>query len=197
MAKKSVKGYSNLMKGLTAQQLWDMDKQQLERFLNYESKVISKQIERLIDSGYGEYSPLLIKRFQEGYDRALPKPITLKEAKNMSIRELRNMITELSYIAKAKTGTIRGVKKYLKEFKANTGVDPTGLSSSDWEAIRRKLEESPEYDSNDVIASYAVQDNNQTDEDYNKAWDKRIKNAETERWEREQGQGATFVVRGK
>lgn len=194
MSKNSVKGFTKTMKSLTAADLYDMDKQQLERFLSYQSKYISKKIENLIDSGYGEYSPLLQRRFEEE-GRPLPRPISLKEAKGMTIKELRDEITELSYVAKAKTVDVRGVKKYIKEFKATTGRDPMALSSDDWAKIRKKIEEDSIYSSSDIIASYAEQIEGQSDEDFNDAWDDRISMTEKERYEREQQEAARFRVK--
>ena len=193
MAKNSQKGYSRTMKGLTAHALWDMDKKQLEKFLTVESKRISKNIENLIASGYGDYSPLLARRFDPEYDRTLPKPVSMKEAKAMTIQELRNQITELSFIAKSQTSTIRGTKKYLKEFTAKTGRSATALSPADWKKIREKIEESP-YGSSEIIATYDEQ-GAQDDVSYHNDWDERIKMAEQARAEREQSKGTTFKVR--
>lgn len=188
MAKKSVKGYASRMKSLTTSDLYDMDKKELERFLAYESKLITKRLEKLIDSGLGDYSPLLIRRMEN--KRPLPRTIGLKEAKRMTIKELREEIVELSYIAKSKTSSIQGTKKYLKSFKETTGMEATSLSSADWSEIRKKLEESPEYDSNDVISSYQVQ-SGESDEEYQTGWDERIKATEYARYEREQSSGFT------
>lgn len=198
MAKIKVKQYSQkefsqTMKGLTAHKLWDMDKKQLEKFLTVESKRISKNIENLIASGYGDYSPLLARRFDPEYDRTLPKPISMKEAKAMTIQELRNQITELSFIAKSQTSTIRGTKKYLKEFTAKTGRNATTLSPDDWKKIREKIEESP-YGSSEIIATYDEQ-GSKDDASYHNEWDERIKMAEQARNEREQTKGTTFKVR--
>ena len=191
MAKKSVKGYSRLMKSLTTNELYDMDKKELERFLSYESKLIEKNMMNLIESGLGDYSPLMTRRMQN--NRPLPRRITLKEAKKMTIQELRAEITELSYIAKSKTGDVRGMKKYLKQFKETTGRDPSELSSSDWAEIRKKIEESA-YDSNDIIASYSEQ-GDESDQDFQNAWDMRIKANEYARYEREQAKASSFKMR--
>lgn len=193
MAKYSVKGMTRKMKSLTAADLYDMDKKELERFLNYQSKYVVNKIEKLIESGYADYSPLLQRRFSED-SRFLPKTIGLKEAKKMTIKELRDEITELSFLAKAKTLDVRGVKKYIKEFKETTGRDPSSLSSSDWEKIRKKIEEGV-YSSSDIIASYSEQDENQSDEDYDDSWDDRIRMTEHERYLREQEKAERFKVK--
>lgn len=191
MAKYSVKGMTKKMKTLTAGDLYDMDKRELERFLNYQSKYVVKQMEKLIDAGL--YSPLLERRFSKD-SRFLPRAIGLKEAKKMTIQDLRDQITELSYLAKSKTLTVKGAKEYQAEFKKITGRDPSTFTSEDWEKIRKKIEET-NYNSSEIIASYSEQDENQTDDDFQADWDERIKMTERERYNREQEKANRFKVR--
>lgn len=151
---KGVKsGAMATLKGLTEQQLFKMNRQQLTDLLVSTSKTVTANVRRLKGSKYENLSPFLAQRNQNKYP--LPREIKRSVANKMGIEQLKQELRDLAYTARLKTSTVTGARKYVKEFEKKTGKDITELSSKDWEAIRQKIEEG--YDSTSVIKAYDVE----------------------------------------
>ena len=146
-------GYMDVLRGLTEQQLEKMSKADLVNLLTSTSKTITANIRRLKESKIAAASPLLAIRKESG--QALPREIKRKTAIKMDVDRLKQEIRDLAYISRLKTASVSGTKKWVKKFEAKTGVKIGDLTSSDWEKIRKRIEEG-DYSSESIIASYDV-----------------------------------------
>ncbi len=151
---KGVKsGAMSKLKGLTEQDLYKMNKQDLIDLLVSTSKTVTANVRRLKESKYSELSPFLLQRGKNKYP--LPREIKRKVAQKMGVEQLKQELRDLAYTARLDTSTVSGARKYVKKFKEKTGKDLTELSSEDWQRIREKMEEG--YGSTSAIKSYDIE----------------------------------------
>ena len=144
-------GIWSKIRNLTSMDIDKMSHSELSELVSKGSKLANQNMRRLKVSQYGKYSRLLDKNSGSFGITELKKTRTDK----MTNTELRNKLTKLTYVANAKTGSIEGTKGYINEINEKTGIDITQLSSEDWREIRELLEEeSIDYGSEDIIASY-------------------------------------------
>ena len=161
MGIKGVKsGNMAKLRGLTEKDLFTMSREEMESLLYSTSKTITASVRKLMKSEYAEASAFINRRGENKYP--MPREIKLKTAKRMSTEQLKQELRDLSYTANLKTYNVSGAKKYVKQFKKETGKDITELSSTDWEKIRQSIEQG--HDSTSVIKAYDI-DAGEVDED--------------------------------
>lgn len=149
---KGVKtNYMNQLRKMTEIDIQKLSKDELVDMLASVSKNITASVRRLRkNEDLWKVSQFAASR--TGDKDKLPREIKKSVAVKMTKTKLQNELRKLAYVSRAKTYNISGVKKMVKKFKEDTGRDITELSSSDWEEIRKLIEEG--YDSESAIAAY-------------------------------------------
>lgn len=144
-------GIWSKIKNLTSMDIEKMSHSELSELVSKGSKLANQNMRRLKASNMANYSRLLDKNKGSFGVTELKKAKTDK----MTNTELRGKLKKLTYVANSKTSSIKGTEAYINELSEKTGVDIKGLSSDDWREIRELLEEeSIDYGSEDIIASY-------------------------------------------
>lgn len=150
---KGVKtGNIERLRKLSEQQLIHMSNEEMAKLIASTSKQIAMSVNKVLKR-YGDMSQFITHRIANGY--GMPKETKYQTAIKRGRQWLEQELRDLSYTARLKTATLGGMRSYLKNFEKTTGVDPKILKSSDWETIRKKIEEG--YDSTSAIIAYDIE----------------------------------------
>lgn len=158
------KNVLNDIRNLTSMDINNLSKNELVDLVARGSKSLAQNIRRLRNSDVASQSALLSKRDAEG------KPVVVERKKpalqKLSKTKLKAELRKIKYTASAKTSSIKGTKKFAKEFKERTGVEYGSITPDAWSKIRRRMEanNNPEYSSDDIITQYEEETNDATND---------------------------------
>ena len=131
----------------------NLSKESLETLVSKGSKAINQRIRRLkTNEDLSKISTYL----EKNKSNSTIKERKLQQAKKLTKTELKKELRKIKNVSMAKTTSVSGVKKYIKNIYERTGVDIRTLSASDWSRIRKRIELGREdiYTSDDIIESY-------------------------------------------
>lgn len=134
----------------SASQIKELKRSELEKLVTSSSRSAYQNIYNLKKQGLGDKSIYLMDN--QGKNVSI---ISSTKAKKMTMKELKQKAIEIARVSKSKTTSTKALKQFYKKIEMDTKTAISNLTSKDWEAIRRLIEQNRgQYSSEQIINAY-------------------------------------------